>query len=194
MRLEPKKTVENLLGGVSLLTDKALAVGDFCRISNRLGTIEDITLRSIRLRTIEQTLLSIPAGVLSQENIENFTTRQKILVQGTLHLRYGASTTQLRQMLEGIRELVRENPMIEEETSRVSLINFGLHAIEIEVFAYIKAGDFLKFLSERESLLLQIADSVESSGCAFAEPAQSIYRDSPENTNRTGPSISKFAS
>jgi MscS family membrane protein len=72
-----QKTVENLLGGIFLLTDKAVAVGDKCRIGDRVGTVEDITLRSIRLRTPEQTLLSIPAGALSQSNIENYVTGQR---------------------------------------------------------------------------------------------------------------------
>jgi len=66
LALGAQKSVENLLGGVFLLADGALAVGDFCTISNRSGWVEDVTLRSVRLRTVEQTLLSIPAGVLAQ--------------------------------------------------------------------------------------------------------------------------------
>jgi len=101
--LGAQKSVENLLGGIFLLTDKALAVGDTCFISNRVGTVEDITLRSVRLRTQEQTLLSIPAGVLSQANIENFATRDKMLLQTTLRLRYGTTAEQLKAVLDGIR-------------------------------------------------------------------------------------------
>lgn len=175
--LGAQKTVENLLGGVFLLTDKAIAVGDVCRISDRVGTVEDITLRSIRLRTLEQTLLSVPAGTLSQETIENFTTRTKILVQSNLQLRYGTTAEQLKSILERIHGLLNEVPEVEAQTARVRLTGFGVRAIELEVFAYVLTSDNAKFLSVREILLLQIATIVESSGSGFASPTQFVYLD-----------------
>lgn len=173
-----QKTVENLLGGVFLLTDKALAVGDSCCISNRVGTVEDITLRSVRLRTAEQSLLSIPAGVLSQANIENFATRSKIVAQANLRLRYGTTAEQLRSVLDGVYKLLLENPKIEPESARVRLVAFGERAIELELFAYVSTSDYLQFLSVREDLLLQVAAVVESSGSGFAMPTQFIYLES----------------
>jgi MscS family membrane protein len=170
LALGAQKTVENILGGAFLLIDKAIAVGDMCRISNRVGVVEDITLRSVRLRTLEQTLLAIPAGVLSQDSIENFSTRGKILAQTTLRLRYGTSAEQLRSILDGIQQLLAERPEIETETSRVRLVDFGVRAIEIELFAYVLTSDFLEFLAVREELLLQIATIVEAAGSSFARP------------------------
>lgn len=170
LALGAQKTVENFLGGVFLLTDRALAVGDLCSISNRLGFVEDITLRSVRLRTLEQILLSIPAGVLSQDTIENFSTRGKILMQTTLRLRYGTSAEQLRAILVGIRALIAENLQIESEGSRVRLVEFGIRTIEIELFAYILTADILEFMDVREHVLLEIAEVVEGEGSGFASP------------------------
>jgi MscS family membrane protein len=170
-----QKSVENLLGGVFLLTDRALAVGDLCRISGRLGRVEDITLRSVRLRTLEQTLLSIPAGVLSQESVENFVTRDKILIQTTLHLRYGTTAAQLQSVLEGIRALLAEHPQVESKTARIRLVDFGASAFELELFAYVPTADLPTFLAVREELLLQAAAIVESSGTAFARPGECLY-------------------
>lgn len=170
LALGAQKTVENVLGGVFLLTDRALAVGDMCRISGRLGTVEDITLRSVRLRTQEQTLLSIPAGVLSQDNVENFSARGKILAQTTLRLRYGTSTEQLRSILDGIRKLLAENPDIETGTFRVRLMDLGARAIEVELYAYVLTSDIPEFLAVREELLLQALGIVEAAGVGFARP------------------------
>jgi MscS family membrane protein len=105
--------VENLLGGVFLLSDKALAVGDYCTIGNQSGTVEDVTLRSVRIRTPVQSLVSLPAGSLAQTGIENFATREKFLVQTTLRLRYGTTVSQMRQVLEGARGLITQNANIE---------------------------------------------------------------------------------
>lgn len=178
--LGAQKSVENLLGGIFLLSDKTLAVGDMCCISDRQGWVEDITLRSIRLRTLEQTLLSIPAGILSQANIENFATRRKILVQTNLLLRYGTTVDQLQFVLENIRKLLAGNAKIEHETSRVRLINFGMRAIELELYAYILTADNMEFLAIRESLLMKIAGVVEESGSAFAQPTEFLYLSSDQ--------------
>lgn len=175
--LGAQKSVENLLGAIFLLTDKALAVGDTCSVANRTGVIEDITLRSVRLRTQEQSLLSIPAGVLSQANIENFATRDKMLVQTTLRLRYGTTADQLKSVLDGVRALLAQHPKLEAESARIRLIDFGAQAIELELFAYVLSADGLTFLTVREELLLRIAAVVESSGSGFAQPTQFIYVD-----------------
>jgi MscS family membrane protein len=191
--LGAQKTVENLLGGVFLLTDRALAVGDTCSISNRVGVVEDVTLRSVRLRTTEQTLLSVPAGILSQSSLENLTSRTKILVQTTLRLRYGSTTRQLRQVLSGIRTLLDAHPGIETASARIRLVDFGMRAIELELFAYVTTSDWLEFLAVREELLLQVASLIEESGTEFAQPTL-VYHETGtalpapgERVPRSGP-------
>ena len=173
--LGAQKSVENLLGGVFLLTDKVLAVGDYCRLSDREGWVEDVTLRSVRLRTLEQTLLSVPAGMLAQGSIENFSTRNKILLLTVLRLRYGTTGDQLQAVLDGVRRLLAKHRSIDRETARIRLIGFGAQAIELELFAYITTAEHPLFLEVRESLLLQVAQIVESSGSAFAVPTQFIH-------------------
>jgi MscS family membrane protein len=100
-----------------------------------------------------------------------------MLVQTTLRLRYGTTAEQLKAVLDGIRALLAQQPKLEIETSRIRLIDFGVYAIELELFAYVLTSDGLTFLSVREDLLLQIAAIVESSGSGFAQPTQFIYLD-----------------
>lgn len=177
LALGAQKTVENLLGGVFMLSDKAIAVGDLCNISNRLGWIEDITLRSVRLRTLDNSLVSVPAGVLAQEGIENFATREKILAQSILRLQHGTRADQLRRILHGIRKLLDENPRIEPYSSRIRLVDFAPESIELELFAYVLTADVPDFLAIREELLLEIATVIEAEGSGFAQPTQFIYMD-----------------
>ncbi|MET0988537.1 MAG: mechanosensitive ion channel family protein [Steroidobacteraceae bacterium] len=183
LALGAQRTVENLLGGVFMLSDRAFAIGDLCNISNRLGWIEDITLRSVRLRTVDQTLVSVPAGVLAQAGIENFATRTKILAQNTLRLRHGTSVEQLRSILDSVRRILQENPKIEHGTSRIRLVNFGAEAIELELFAYVLTGDNPEFLAVREDLLLEIATIVEAAGSGFAMPTQFIYTEGEQDAD-----------
>ena len=186
LALGAQKTVENLLGGIFLLTDRVLAVGDQCRIANRMGRVEDITLRSVRLRTPEQSLVSVPAGVLAQAGIENFATRQKFLIQVTLPLRYGTSAGQLRHILEGIRALLDGNQMIEKETCRVRLVNFGAQAIELELVAYVLTTNELEFMAVREDLFLEVATIVEAAGTGFAQPTQLMLTNGRPDAETAG--------
>lgn len=165
--LGAQKSVENLLGGVFLLTDRVLAIGDTCSIANRVGVVEDITMRSVRMRTVEQTLLSIPAGILSQSNVENFATRHKMVVQSRLPLSTGTTTTQLRLILSDIRALLVSHPDIEKDTARIQLVDINFRNIELELFAYVLTSDMTKFNTVREDLLLHIATLIESAGTGF---------------------------
>lgn len=175
LALGAQKTVENLLGGVFLLTDRVIAVGDYCRLSDREGWIEDITLRSVRLRTLEQTLLSVPAGVLALGNVENYRTRNKILIQSRLRLRYGLSVEQLHSILDGIRHLIAADDRLDQSSARVRLVDFSVNGVEVELFAFVVTGDFLQFLEVREQVLLGVAGVVESAGGAFTMPPQFMY-------------------
>jgi MscS family membrane protein len=169
LALGAQKSVENLLGGVFLLSDRALAVGDTCSISNRVGVVEDITLRSVRLRTQEQTLLSIPAGTLSGSSVENFATRGKILLQTRLHLHSAITVVQLRATLGEIETLLAEHAELEPGKSRIRLIEFGEKAVELELFTFVLTADSARFLEVRQDLLLRIAEIVETSGQGLAQ-------------------------
>ncbi len=175
--LGAQKSIENVLGGIFLLMDNALAVGDRCSISNRLGYIEDITLRSVKVRTDDQSLLSVPAGALAQSNIENFATRRKTLLETRVRLRYGATAAQIREVLSGIQKLCAENRRVEQETKRIRLVGFGERGIEIEIYLYVLTSDTATFFETREELLLAVADIVEASGSGFAGPTEFLYLD-----------------
>jgi MscS family membrane protein len=168
LALGAQKTVENLLGGIFMLSDKALAVGDYCTISNQSGWIEDVTLRSVRLRTVSQSLVSLPAGSLAQTGIENFATRRKIPVQCMLRLRYGTQVQQLQRILAGTRALLAKDSNFEKESASVRLVNFGTEAIELELFVYVLTSDADVHRAVREELLLTIATLVEEAGSALA--------------------------
>ncbi len=182
-----QKTIENLLGGILLISDRAIAVGDLCSISGRIGTVEDITLRSVRMRTIEQTLLLIPAGSLSQENIENFRSRTKMPMTATVRLQYSSTQAQISSIRDEIYKLVTEDVRVEASSVRVNLTDFGQWAIELQIWAYVLTADIQKFHTIRHELLMRIAQIVEAAGCRFALPSQTIYsgEESPDTGRKT---------
>jgi MscS family membrane protein len=170
--LGAQKTFENLLGGISILTDKAVVVGDYCRIGDQFGVVEDIGLRSTKLRTIDRTIVSIPNGTVATATLENYRLRDKILLRQTVRLRYDLSADHLRYVLEQLRDVLRLHARLEEGTSRVRVVKMGENAIEVEVLAYVLTQDYGEFLSVQENVILQVMDALESAGAAVALPTQ----------------------
>jgi MscS family membrane protein len=170
-----QKTLENLFGGISVLADEVVRVGDSCRFGDRIGTVEDISLRSTRIRTNERTELSIPNGALATMNIENLTRRDKILFNPTLGIRCETSADQLRYLLAEIRRMLYEHPKVESDTARIRFASFDTSALNLDIFSYVLTRDFAEFTAIREDLLLRIMDIVEKSGTGFAFPSQTLY-------------------
>jgi MscS family membrane protein len=175
-----QKTFENLLGGVSILFDKALQVGDTCKIGMQIGTVEDIGLRSTKIRTAERTLLSIPNGTVATATLENYRFREKILCQQILRLRYDMAPGHVRYFLEEIRGLMRRHPKVETDTARVRMVRFAEYALEVELFLYILERDYNQFLEIQEGLLLQVMEILENTGAVVALPSQTtlVAKDS----------------
>src|SRR6202008_3562217 len=140
-----QKTIENLFGGVSVLGDEVFRVGDVCRFGDRTGVVEDIGLRSTRIRTEERTLLAIPNGTVATINLENFSRRDKILFKTNLSLRSETKADHLRFILSEVRRLLYGHPKIESSSVRVRLIDIAGAAPTVEIFAYILTQDFNEF-------------------------------------------------
>jgi len=194
--LGAQKTFENLFGGVSVLFDKVIQVGDTCKVNNQTGVVEDIGLRSTRLRTAERTLLSIPNGVMASAVVENLRFRDKFLCQQVVRLRYDLSPDHIRYVLEGIRDLLRDNPKVEDSSARARFIRFADYALEIEIYCYILESEFVDFLAAQEALLLSVMDLIEKAGAVVALPSQTtiVTKDSwidPERAKAAKSAIEK---
>jgi len=170
--LGAQKTFENLLGGISILTDKALQIGDACRIGDQRGTVEDIGLRSTKLRTEERTVVTIPNGTVANAVLENFRQRDKILFRQTVRLRYDLAPDHVRYALQELRATLKQNNRVEDASSRVRLLRFVDAGMDVEIYAYLLVRDYADFLALQEDLLLNIADTLERTGAGVAFPAQ----------------------
>jgi MscS family membrane protein len=190
-----QKTIENLFGGVSVLADEVFRVGDVCRFGDRTGVVEDIGLRSTRIRTDERTLLAIPNGTVATINLENLSRRDKILFKTSLNLRSETKADHLRFILSEVRRLLYSHPKVESTTVRVRLIDVAGAAPTVEILAYVLTQDFNEFAAVREDVLLRIMDIIDSSGSGLALPAQTVYlgRDAGLAKDKAESAVQKVA-
>lgn len=177
--LAVRPTLENLIGGIVLLIDKPVEVGDLCSYSGQageqVGVVEKIGLRSTRLRKFEDTLVSIPNAEFCQLQLENLSRREMTLLQYTLNLRYETSADQLRHVLTYLRRMLIGHPKVSPERLRVRFTGFGASSLDVEIFAYIRTRVYPEYWAIREDINLRIIDIVNDSGTGFAFPSQTTY-------------------
>jgi MscS family membrane protein len=185
--LAAQKTIENLFGGVAVISDRPVSVGDFCRFGDRVGTVEDIGLRSTSIRTLDRTVVSVPNAQFSSMTLENFSRRDKMLFHVTLNLRRDTTPDQVRTLLESIAKTLKEHPKVETGILPVRFVGAGTYSLDLEVFAYILTRNGDEFLRMQQELLLRILDEVEAAGTALALPTQaSVTYSSGDAPNRNG--------
>ena len=170
-----QKTVENLFGGVSLSLDQPIRVGDFCRYGSGMGTVEDVGLRSTRIRTLERTVVSVPNGQLAAIELENFADRDRFRLFATIGVRYESSPDQVRRLVGRIRETLAAHPKVVQDPLRVRFVGFGPSSLDIEIHTYVGTRDVEEFHAIREELFLRIMDLVAETGTGFAFPSQTLY-------------------
>jgi MscS family membrane protein len=174
-----QKTLENLFGGIMLVSDRPIRIGDSCKVGDYSGTVVDIGFRSTRIRTADRTIVAIPNGQLATMNIENYTLRDKYWFHPTVSLKYDTTPEQLMTTLAELRRLFDEHEKVESGSSRVSFFRLGTSSLDVELFAYILAFDYNDFMAIQEKLLLRILAIVEEAGTNLALPAQTMVVSQP---------------
>jgi MscS family membrane protein len=172
LALASQKTIENLFGSVAIISDRPVSVGDFCKFGGSMGTVEDIGLRSTRIRTLDRTLLTVPNGSFSTMTLENFDRRDKTLFHVTLNLRRNTTPDQMRVLLQSITKLLKDNPKYEAGAMPVRFVGIGTYSLDIEIFIYVLTLNGDEFMKIQQDLFLSMMDAVESAGTALAVPTQ----------------------
>jgi len=183
--LAAQKTLENVIAGASLIFDQAVKVGDFLKIGETAGTVEHIGLRSIRIRTPDRTVVSIPNGQIAGATLETMSARDKFWFHPDVRLRYDTTPAQLRRVLDGCRQLLAANPSVMREDQRVRFHRVAPYSFDVEIFAYVVARDWNEFLQVQEQLLFGVTEVVDRSGTALALPYQTTYLAGREHQEAT---------
>ena len=186
--LAVRPTLENVIGGFTLFGDRPVRPGDVCRFGERLGRVESIGLRSTRVRTLDDTVVTIPNAEFSQMQLENVSNRSRTLLDALVGLRYETTPDQLRYVLATIRRMLVAHPRVATDDMRVRFAGFGDYSLDVEIVAYVRTNDWAEFCAIREDINLRLMEIVGESGTGFAFPSQTNYlvRDAaPDSEKRS---------
>ena len=129
------------------------------------------------MRTLTNTVISIPNALIASVEVENLTYREKIRYWPTLRLRYDTSPEQLRAVRNRITELLQANDKVYDDPVRVRVTDFAEDAILVKVHSFLITTDFTESLEIAEGLNLSIMDILAEEGARFALPGRSIYME-----------------
>jgi MscS family membrane protein len=173
--LAAQKTLENVIGGVSLILDQAVRVGDVLKVGDTVGQVEEVGLRSTRIRTVDRTIVTIPNGQIASMSLETLSPRDKFWFHPLISLRYDATAAQIQSVVDNVRILLIDHPSLERSSVRVRFLGFGASSLDVDIFAYIYAIDWNHFLEIQEQLLLSIMGIVQQTGAQRALPSRIMY-------------------
>ena len=177
--LAAQRTIENLFGGVSVITDRPVLVGDFCQFGGQVGTVEDIGLRSTRIRTLDRTVVTVPNSSFSTMTLENFSRRDRMWFHPTLRLHRDTQPEQVQQLMDAIKQMLEAHPMVDASGVPLRFTKINPESFDLEVFAYVLTPDYNEFLKTQSELLLKILEAASKLEVRFAVPFQeSVVRQS----------------
>lgn len=183
LALALQKPIEDLLGAVSIYSQQPIITGDLCKYGNVLGRIEEIGLRTTRIRTLNNTLVSIPNFIIAHGAIENYSAREKMLYHPELPLRYDTSGEQMRQIIQDIDKMARSHEKVIEKSVRIRFTEFAQNSMIIKARIYVDTADFSTYLSVIDDLNMEIMEIVQRADAHFAQGAQTIMLENSAQQN-----------
>jgi MscS family membrane protein len=174
--LAAQDSIANFFGSVVVAVDRPMRVGDFVKIGNFTGTVEEVGRRSTRLRTREKTLVTIPNKTMANDTIENFSAISRRRLEQTIGVTYETKPEQMEAILEDIRRILKEDEGIDQSEMQVVRFQaFGAYSLDVLVIYYAKTSTFIEALEVKERLNLKMMRAVLARGLSFAFPTQTLY-------------------
>lgn len=165
----------NFFGSLTVLTDRPFEIGDWILTDGVEGTVETVGIRSTRVRTFYNSLVTLPNSRLTTAVVDNMGKRQYRRLRVTLGVEYGTTPVQIEAFVEGIRELLRRHPFTRKDYYHVYFNNFSDSSLDILLYCFLECPDWGMELREREQLFLNILRLAERLGVSFAFPTQTLH-------------------
>jgi len=184
--LAAKDTAANLFGSFALLADRSIRIGEWVKIESVEGVVEDVGMRTTKIRSFEKSLITVPNQVVANRPIENFSRRGIRRINMHIGLTYDTTSKQLVKIKNDIETMLRSHKDISQKDSLMVFFDtFGESSLNIFIYTFTATANWEKYLTIKEEILIKIMQIVEENGSRFAFPSQSIYVESlPEEAKR----------
>lgn len=154
--LAAQKSIENVIGGVTLYISAPIKVGNLGKFGKYIGFVEDIGMRYTKIRTLDRTLVNISNSVFVDMELENYSERNRIRYSPELVLSHQSSPQQIEAVITDIKQLLDDHEQICEIPCRVRFASYLEHGISINVASYVDTTKFPIYAEVSNELNLAI--------------------------------------
>ncbi|MFK5975145.1 MAG: mechanosensitive ion channel family protein [Sulfurovum sp.] len=177
--LAAKDTAANLFGSFALLADKSIRIGEWIKVGGVEGVVEDIGMRTTKIRSFQKSLITVPNQIVSNSHIENFSRRGIRRIKLSIGLTYSTTGEQVNTIVQEIKYMLKNHKDIStKDTLLVNFDKFGDSSLDIFIYAFSNTANWSRYMDIKEDVYLQVMKIVEDNNSSFAFPSQSIYMKS----------------
>ena len=180
LALAMQDTIENFIAGILILMDKPFSINHWIKVGDVEGIVEEIGIRSVRIRTFDYTLITVPNSKLLKSEIENLTVRDRRRVLTTIGLTYNTSVEKIKKAKEIIKDIVENHPAT-LPPYRVHFMEYGDWSLNLRVEYFVRNMGFDYYLNAVDEINLKIKEEFEKEGIEMAFPTYTVYLEKDDN-------------
>jgi MscS family membrane protein len=185
-------TLGNMFGSATLFGAKPFQVGDFIKYGDIEGIVEEIGIRSTKIRKFDRHLVLIPNSNLAKGIVENVSCRGNMFrVREKIGLTYDSSPSQIENFTEDVRQMILNHKYTNKDSFYVYFVNYGDSCLEILIQFFLELPGFPEYMKEKHNIMLDIMRLVGRMGLEFAFPSMTLYKydnnlekDTNDNKNK----------
>jgi len=179
--LAAKDVVANVFGSITILLDRPFRIGDWVTIGDIDGNVESVGIRSTRIRTFYNSLITVPNSAITNTHVDNMGRRRYRRIKTTLGVAYDTPPETIDAFCEGIRELIRKHPYTRKDYYHVYLNDFGESSLNILLYCFVETPEWGTELRERHRLLVDIIRLAKALDVEFAFPTRTLFMREESN-------------
>jgi MscS family membrane protein len=192
--LAAQDTIKNLFGSFTIFFDKPFQIGDAVSFAGVDGSVEEVGFRSTRIRTFENSLVSVPNGKIADMVIDNYGLRIYRRYKTMITIAYGTPPHLIEQFVEGLRELVAHHPATRKDGVQIYLNGMSASSLDILFYIFFEVEDWTSELKAKHELLMAILQLADKLGIRFAYPTSTVHIEEFPGNGLSSPPYNSNAS
>ncbi len=169
-----KDTLADIFGSFSILSDKVYKIGDYVKVNGIEGYVEDVSIRSTKIRDLDNFLITVPNNMAANAVVTNVSMAHKRLLKVSFGVTYSTSNDAIAKAKEVLNEIGKNHKDIHNDFT-IAIHDLGDSSINIRFMGYVKTGSYFKFLKVRGEFLEQAIAAFRANNIDFAFPSRSVY-------------------
>ncbi len=183
--LAAKDVVQNLFGSITVILDRTFHTGDWIVVNDIEGSVEEVGLRSTKIRTFYDSLITLPNAIFITAKVDNMGQRRYRRLKCNISLTYDTPPDKIEAFCEGVKELIRLHPYMRKDYFHVYLNSLGPSSLDVLVYVFWETPDWSTELRERQRFLLDILRLAKAQQIDMAFPTQTLHLLTPDSTTST---------